>query len=140
MSMSFADHFSESAARYAEFRPGYAPEMIARIAGLAPARDIAWDCGTGSGQAAALLAPHFDKVIATDPSDAQLAAAMQRPNIEYRLADECVPFLSDASVDLVTVAQALHWFERNGSTWRTDIARCRSRSTRFPLKELPSRA
>lgn len=111
--MAFADHFSESAARYAVFRPTYDPEMIRWIAALVSSCDLAWDAGTGNGQAAVLLAEHFTKVIATDPSEAQLSSARQHPRVEYRPADERAAFLADASVDLVTVAQAIHWFDLN---------------------------
>lgn len=109
--MAFADHFSEASSRYAAFRPSYDPAMIAWIVERVPATTLAWDCGTGNGQAATLLAEHFGKVIATDPSEAQLAAATQHPRIQYAVSDECAPFIADASVDLVTVAQAVHWFD-----------------------------
>ena len=109
--MAFADHFSEAASRYATFRPSYDPTMIAWIAKQAPAKKLAWDCGTGNGQAAVLLAAHFDKVIATDPSEAQLSSANQHPRVTYAQADERAPFIAEGSVDLVTAAQAIHWFD-----------------------------
>lgn len=70
-----------------------------------------WDCGTGSGQAARDLARYFEKVIATDASTAQLRSAVPVPNVEYRVATAESSGLQDASVDLTTVAQALHWFD-----------------------------
>ena len=74
-------------------------------------RDAAWDCGTGNGQVAAALAPHFARVVATDISREQIASAARRPNIEYILAPaESVPFPA-AAFDLVTSAQAVHWFD-----------------------------
>lgn len=85
--------------------------MVAALAALAPTRSLAWDCATGSGQAAALLAPHFDRVIATDASADQVAHARSVPNVEYRVARAEQSGIDSASVDLITVAQALHWFE-----------------------------
>lgn len=108
--MTFADHFSDAATRYAAYRPTYDPAMIAWIAEYAPGHSLAWDCGTGNGQAAVLLANHFDRVIATDPSEKQIASATQRERVTYALADEVAPFIADGSTDLVTVAQAIHWF------------------------------
>jgi ubiquinone/menaquinone biosynthesis C-methylase UbiE len=110
----FADHFSRQAASYATFRPRYPDAMIEHLAQLAPRRDVAWDCGTGSGQAAVQLARHFTRVIATDASQGQLAQAQAQPNIEYRQALAESSGLADGSVDCVTVAQALHWFRLDG--------------------------
>ena len=107
----FADHFSARAASYAVYRPNYPPEFVAWLAGLAPARELAWDAGTGNGQAATLLAEHFAAVEATDPSDAQLSLAKTHSRVRYRLAREGESGLAAGSVDLVTVAQALHWFD-----------------------------
>lgn len=110
--MSFADHFSGVAAGYAAFRPRYPDALFDFLAREAPARDAAWDCGTGSGQAAVGLARHFQRVIATDASDAQIASATADPRITYRVAPAEASGLSDRSVDLVTAAQAVHWFDR----------------------------
>ena len=110
--MTFRDLFSESAAQYTRFRPDYPAELIAFAASLAPQRDLAWDCATGNGQAAAALAEHFDRVIATDASAAQLEHARRRANIEYRVARAEDSGLPSEYTDLVTVAQALHWFDR----------------------------
>lgn len=109
--MSFKDHFSAAAAGYVRFRPGYPAGLFAWLASLAPDRGLAWDCGTGSGQAAAGLSAHFERVVASDPSRQQLARAEPRPNVEYRLAAAEASGLEAASVDLLTVAQALHWFD-----------------------------
>ncbi|MEZ5615241.1 MAG: class I SAM-dependent methyltransferase [Rhodocyclaceae bacterium] len=111
MNMTFKDHFSAQATDYARFRPYYPDELFAWLSGLAPARGLAWDCGTGSGQAAVGLAAHFAHVIATDPSQSQLAHAEPHPRVEYRQAAAEAGPLETASADLVTVAQALHWFD-----------------------------
>ena len=109
--MSAADHFSRQAEQYRANRPGYPPALFAWLAGVAPARDRALDCATGSGQAALGLAAHFSEVIATDLSRRQLAHAPPDPRVHYLAATaEHLP-LADRTVDLVTVAQALHWFD-----------------------------
>src|SRR4051812_43723565 len=84
--MSFQDLFSERAARYAQARPDYPAALIGFVASLAGKRELAWDCGTGNGQAAVALAEHFAHVIATDASDRQLAAARPHERVEYRVA------------------------------------------------------
>jgi SAM-dependent methyltransferase len=106
----FIDLFSARAAAYARFRPTYPESMLEYLARLAPERRLAWDCGTGNGQAAVLLASHFEHVIATDASAKQLAQAAPHPRVEYRQATAESSGLGSGSVDLVTVAQALHWF------------------------------
>lgn len=106
-----ADYFSAQAADYATYRPHYPPELFASLAVLAPGRHLAWDCATGNGQAAVPLAHHFERVIATDASADQLAQTVPHAGVEYRLARAEASGLETASVDLVTVAQALHWFD-----------------------------
>jgi len=110
--VSFADHFSGVAAGYAAFRPRYPDALFDLLAELAPARDAAWDCATGNGQAALGLARHFARVIATDASEAQIARATPHPHVTYRVAPADASGLGDCSVDLVTAAQAVHWFDR----------------------------
>lgn len=77
-------------------------------------RDLAWDCATGNGQAALALTEHFDRVHATDLSADQLAQAKPHPRVDYRTAPAEASGLPDKSCDLVTVAQALHWFCNDG--------------------------
>jgi SAM-dependent methyltransferase len=108
----FSDHFSSVAAQYAASRPRYPDRLFALLADRAPSRGLVWDAGCGSGQAAVGLSEYFDQVIATDASAEQIAHADARPNITYSVAGETNPAIADASVDLVTVAQAVHWFDR----------------------------
>jgi SAM-dependent methyltransferase len=108
----FPDHFSVCADRYVACRPGQPPELIEHLARLAPERGLAWDAGTGNGQAAVLLADRFERVVATDASAEEIARAAPNPRIEYRVEPAEAPSLAPGSVDLVTVAQALHWFDR----------------------------
>lgn len=110
--MTFADHFSGVSAAYATFRPRYPDALFEFLAREAPARSEAWDAGTGSGQAAVGLARYFRHVTATDASGAQIERATPHANIEYRVGRAETSGLNAASVDLVTAAQALHWFDR----------------------------
>lgn len=110
MPNTFADHFSATAADYATFRPVYPDALFAWLAGLMPAHDLAWDCGCGTGQASIGLTSCFKKVYATDPSSSQIAAAFYHDRIEYRVTSEDNSGLADQTADLITVAQALHWF------------------------------
>ncbi len=107
----FKDHFSALAADYQRYRPGYPEALFDWLAALAPARDLALDVATGSGQAAVGLARHFRRVRATDPSAAQLARAARHPRIDYALETAESIALPDASVDLLAAAQAAHWFD-----------------------------
>ena len=114
MTTAFRDHFSGHAAEYREFRPAYPPKLFEFLASLAPGRALAWDCGTGNGQAAVGLAEHFERVFATDASAKQIQQAETHPRIEYSVAPAERCPLPDASVDLVLVAQAIHWFDFDG--------------------------
>jgi SAM-dependent methyltransferase len=107
----FKDYFSGHAAEYARHRPTYPPELFAHLAELAPRREQAWDCATGSGQAALALAAHFAHVIATDASPEQLSSAAVHARVAYRLAAAERSGIETATVDCVTIAQALHWFD-----------------------------
>lgn len=105
------DNFSRVSRRYARFRPTYPPAFYDLVLSLVSGRDAAWDCGTGNGQVAAALARHFASVVATDISNEQIASAVAAPNIRYLVASaEATPF-PDAAFDLVTAAQAVHWFD-----------------------------
>ncbi len=109
--MTFKDHFSAHAAVYREARPQYPAALFDFLAAEAPSTGCAWDAGCGNGQASVDLAARFDKVIASDPSAEQIANATPRPNLGYRVEAAEQSSLAAASVDLVCVAQALHWFD-----------------------------
>ena len=109
--MKFKDLFSERAALYAAYRPPYPDALFDFVAGLAIEHHLALDCGTGNGQAAIGLAKRFERVVATDPSAAQIRNATEHPRIEYRVAAADASGLPERSADLVTAAQALHWFD-----------------------------
>jgi len=108
---AFEDHFSRLAATYANFRPRYPSALFDYLGQCCRQRELAWDCACGSGQATLDLAQRFTAVLATDASEAQLAAAPPHPKVRYRVAPAEASGLAAASVDIVTVAQALHWFE-----------------------------
>lgn len=109
--VSFKDHFSSQAAIYADARPGYPGELFECLASHCTDHALAWDAGCGNGQASVALAGHFASVFASDPSAAQIASALPHARVDYAVepAEHCR--LADASVDLVTVAQAYHWFD-----------------------------
>jgi len=109
--MSNAGLFTTVAREYANFRPGYPPELFAWLARVSPSLDAVWDCGCGSGQASTALAGHFAAVHATDAAAEQIAAARPHPRVRYSIAPAEHSGLADGCVDLVTVAQALHWFD-----------------------------
>ena len=87
--------------------------MFEYLATIAPVRQLAWDCATGNGQAAVELATVFDRVIATDASESQIAKADPHERVEYRVAPAEQSGLQSHSFDLVMVAQALHWLNHD---------------------------
>ncbi|HEX8416560.1 MAG TPA: class I SAM-dependent methyltransferase [Methylobacterium sp.] len=108
---AFKDHFSSGSAAYAAHRPRYPAALAQFLADLAPARDLALDCGCGTGQLSVLLAERFRRVVATDASAAQIGEAQAHPSVAYRTAPAERSGLPDASADLITVAQAAHWLD-----------------------------
>ena len=105
------DLFSKQSDLYAKYRPTYPKELFDYVVSFVQSKDVAWDCATGNGQAASVLSGHFNKIIATDISAAQINKAVKKDNIEYFIYPaESTPF-ADNSFDLVTVAQAYHWIK-----------------------------
>ena len=111
MTGKFKDHFSAHAQDYGQYRPDYPEEMFSYLSSLTSAHQVAWDCATGNGQAAGTLAEHFHQVIATDASAEQVGQATPIKDVEFRCATAENSSLENNSVDLITVAQALHWFD-----------------------------
>ncbi len=111
MPIQFQDLFSSQSKTYAQFRPTYPQELFDYLASLTPSHETAWDCGTGNGQAAISLKRHFIKVWATDPSSAQISNAVSHKGVTYLVGAETQDKIENHSVDLITVAQALHWFQ-----------------------------
>lgn len=104
------DNFSTQASGYAVYRPHYPDEMIQYIIGMVLGRDKALDVATGNGQVAGKLSGYFTEVYGVDISQKQLDNAVAAPNIYYSVARaEDLGFM-DRSFDLITVAQAIHWF------------------------------
>lgn len=110
MQSKIKDNFSAHASVYAQYRPVYPAALYDFLYSLVPEKRAAWDCGCGNGQVARVLAEHFERVEATDISGKQLEHAVQKENIHYHLAKAEDSGLGDNSIDLVTVAQAIHWF------------------------------
>ncbi len=107
----FKDHFSGHADVYRDARPTYPPELFGWLARQAPDVALAWDCGCGNGQATQALAGHFRHVTGTDPSAQQVAQAIPEHSVDYRVEPAERSSFDAASVSLITVAQALHWFD-----------------------------
>jgi len=107
----FKDHFSQSAAHYAAYRPTYPSELVSFLADAARQNEFAWDCGCGSGQLSTLLAERFAQVYATDASAKQIENAVQHPQVRYACAPAEASGLGDHVADLIVAAQAAHWFD-----------------------------
>lgn len=105
------DNFSKQSLEYSKYRPSYPEELIEYLLSIVRNKDCAWDCGTGSGQLANLLADHFKEVFATDISENQIKNAVKRNNIIYKIEKAEETSFPDSKFDLITVAQAIHWFD-----------------------------
>ena len=119
--MKFSDHFSGVASDYVAFRPQYPVELFDWLASVCQRHDVAWDCACGSGQASRPLVSYFGMVVGTDASPTQVAAAEAIENIRFVVAASERTPLADGTFDLVTVAQALHWFV--GETFFEEVRR-----------------
>ncbi len=105
------DNFSGQAKTYAKYRPVYPKELYHYILALVDNKNRAWDCGTGNGQVANILANHFTAVNASDISENQLKNALPRKNIHYTNQRAEKTNFSDQYFDLITIGQAIHWFD-----------------------------
>jgi ubiquinone/menaquinone biosynthesis C-methylase UbiE len=110
-SKNFKDYFSNQAAIYAKARPTYPDALFQWLSLQCTAHNLVWDCATGNGQAAVSLARYFDKVIATDASDRQIENAIEYEGVTYKTVAAEMSGLETDCYDLVTVAQAAHWFD-----------------------------
>lgn len=111
MNNSFKDHFSKQSAAYAKYRPAYPRELFVYLSSLTIEKKIAWDCATGSGQAAVGLSDFFEKVIASDASSKQIESSEKKTNIQYEVFPAEKTNFDNSSINLITVAQAVHWFD-----------------------------
>jgi ubiquinone/menaquinone biosynthesis C-methylase UbiE len=105
------DNFSKQSDLYSRFRPGYPKKLFDFLLPLVPDKKSAWDCGTGNGQVAVKLSNYFNEVYATDLSSAQIDNAVKKKNIYYSVENAEETLLPDNKFDLVTTAQAIHWFD-----------------------------
>lgn len=112
---AFADHFSAHAAEYAAYRPHYPPALFHWLSEIAPGTQLAWDAGTGNGQVAHGLVTRFARVVATDASAEQVANAPPHARIAYKVTSY-ESGITDGAAQLVTVGQALHWFDLEAFT------------------------
>lgn len=111
MSTTFKDHFSDKSSDYNTYRPRYPDQLFSFLASLTPEHDRAWDCATGNGQSAVALAEYYSEAIGTDASENQIKNATQKQGVVYKVENAEHSSLDSGSADLVTVAQALHWFD-----------------------------
>lgn len=109
---NFKDLFSVQAKDYAQYRPKYPSTLFQYLANLPIEKNTVWDAGTGNGQAAAELSSFFHQVKATDPSEKQISEAVKKPNIIYLVEKAESPSFPE-KVNLITVAQAFHWFKHD---------------------------
>lgn len=105
------DKFSKQAGTYKRYRPTYPQNLYDEILQLVEEKNECWDCGTGNGQVAVQLSPYFKKVCATDISKSQISGAPKRKNIFYSVERAEQTSFRENQFDLVTVAQAVHWFD-----------------------------
>ncbi|MEH6764749.1 MAG: class I SAM-dependent methyltransferase [Aequorivita antarctica] len=108
---NFKDNFSKQSNAYQKYRPSYPKELFEYLSKISIDHHLAWDCATGNGQSAIGLVDYFEKVYATDPSEQQISNAASHPKITYKIEKAESSSLKNHSVDLITVAQALHWFD-----------------------------
>ena len=108
------DLFSSASDHYARYRPTYPDELYDFIHKQVTNHSYAWDCATGNGQVARHLTKYFEEVQATDISASQLAQAYQHPQIHYSLQPAEQTTFPDEHFDLITVGQAIHWFDFDG--------------------------
>jgi ubiquinone/menaquinone biosynthesis C-methylase UbiE len=111
MDKGFKDYFSDGSSAYRIYRPGYPKELFSYLSSLTPANVRAWDCATGNGQTALDLSNYYSEVIGTDASKNQIKHAQEKKGIVYKVEKAEQSSLEDHSVDLITVAQAMHWFD-----------------------------
>lgn len=111
MAIMARNEFSRQARSYAQFRPRYPKELYDFLLSLVPGKSKGWDCATGNGQVASTLSAYFEKIIATDISSEQLKNAFPAPNVEYRIEPAEKVSFGNEEFDLVTVGQAIHWFD-----------------------------
>jgi hypothetical protein len=114
MATSGADHFSSKSKEYSFSRPFYPDSLFQYLSEITPNKGLAWDCATGNGQAAIGLCKYFKKVMASDASKSQIDNRFEKDNINYDVFPAEKAKIPDSSVDLITVAQAIHWFDFDG--------------------------
>lgn len=109
----FKDYFSTDSDNYKRFRPIYPDALYDYLVSISPSTDIAWDVGCGNGQAAVALAKRFTTMQASDASEEQVKHALPAPNLTYHASPAETIAAADQSLDLITVAQAIHWFQHH---------------------------
>lgn len=109
--LQFKDYFSQDSNAYQVYRPNYPKSLFDYLSSLVVENNLAWDCATGTGQAAVALSNYFSNVVATDASSEQINNAVLATNIDYQVGRAEQSDFEECSVDLITVAQSIHWFD-----------------------------
>lgn len=107
---SFKDYFSKQSNTYSKYRPHYPDELFEWLSNQCKSHNLVWDCACGNGQASLGLTDYYNNVIATDASSSQIENAIKHEKIDYQVMPAESTHLKDDSIDLITVAQAVHWF------------------------------
>lgn len=110
--MNEPKRFSFPAKDYAKYRPKYPAELFEFLSSICCEHNKAWDCACGNGQAALGLAPYFDEIIATDISEEQIARSIPNEKIKFYQASAENSGLPSHSIDLITAATSIHWFNK----------------------------
>jgi hypothetical protein len=132
---SFKDHFSGHSEEYSKYRPEYPAELFKFLSSITPERHLAWDCATGSGQAAHGLVGYFQKVIATDASDQQIKNAVHHKNISYKVAPAHKTTIRTESIDLISAKWTIKQLIGYISTWSA-VKRYRNNMGSDPLESI----
>jgi len=102
---------------YSKFRPDYPSEIFETIITFAKDNnpnaefEVAVDMACGAGEATKHLVPYYKIIYGIDVSSSMLENAPKHPNINYSIGAVEATKLPNESIDLVLVAQALHWFD-----------------------------
>lgn len=111
---SFQPKFGHAAEEFQRYRPDYPAALYDHILAQVSeqSRGCAMDLGAGTGRVTAHLLPYFREVISVEPDRGMAAKIVERfPQAMVREATVEDHVQPAESVDLITIANALHWME-----------------------------
>jgi ubiquinone/menaquinone biosynthesis C-methylase UbiE len=110
------ERFSDRAETYAKYRPGYPDEMLKFLETLVAPPAMVGDIGSGTGILTRQLLKSGYDVWAVEPNEAMRTAADRTlsgyPACRSIDGTAEATTLEDRAIDLITCAQAFHWFDR----------------------------